>query len=347
MKINAKNTYYIIVIITGLLGILLTLNTLRSNNKYPNKTVIQQTLIQYYSSLPQNKNSHFINQTFPFYLSIKETQFKGNDKNFNMKYSEIDNTLVIENIDSLSAKDFSLLNSTLQHFSIDKNTTETPTVSPLLPTKIPTYRQINIFFLINENEDIEDYEQYHSSIEEYYQKQMKDTQMNIYIKYVTYNSSRPVISNKDLYGDLKALNSKFFFEEINDEDSISFFLLNNINSNSSKSNSLLYNEDLKHLIANIDLNKELNPDLLYQIIMFESIKWVIPFSELNNMFISANVFNELLKIFYSRHFQYYLLLSISMKNCDKLNRIFPLYETIRTIDKVKEKVSNDIIFTVI
>lgn len=334
MKINSKNSYYVVVIATGILAILLTLKTLKSNNKYPNKTVIQKTLMEYYSGLPQNNNSYFINKTFPFYLSIPETK----KQTFNMKYFENENTLILENIHLLSEKEFNLLNLTIQQFSIDKNT-ETPIVSFLLPSKIPTFRQINIYFLLHSNENIEDYQQYHSVIEDYSREHNNKTQMNIYIKYVFYNIKNKVFRNKDLYGEMKILNSKLLFEEINDEDSISFFIVDSANtSNNTINNRLLYNEDLKHLIVNIDLNKDLNATLLSQIILLESIKWFIPLSNLPSMFLNNNNLNELIKIYYSKQFQYYLLLSLSMKNCDKLNKIFPLYETIRTIDKVKEKV---------
>ena len=50
-----------------------------------------------------------------------------------------------------------------------------------------------------------------------------------------------------------------------------------------------------------------------------------------------NILNELIKLFNYPHNMKHLKFLAIMNNIEKISRIFPLYETILTIDKAKEK----------
>ena len=61
-------------------------------------------------------------------------------------------------------------------------------------------------------------------------------------------------------------------------------------------------------------------------------------SILTSSYINSHILNELMKLFNHQDNMKYLKFLAAMNNIEKISRIFPLYESILTINKVKEKI---------
>ena len=61
-------------------------------------------------------------------------------------------------------------------------------------------------------------------------------------------------------------------------------------------------------------------------------------SLLTSSYINSHILNELMKLFNHQDNMKYLKFLAAMNNIEKISRIFPLYESILTINKVKEKI---------
>lgn len=339
MKISGKKGYYSFVIGIGILSIVLSFLNLNFHNKYPNKITIQNTLHQYLNILnAQNKFSNdsiFSNYTFPFKISFNSDQ---NSKQFDMKYNEDNNIVSLYNFDTLSKENQDEVFKLFSKFSIVKNLTNHLNLTKVdIPSKIPIYRHINMYIMVNEKENLTNYRKYILRFEMLYRMKLQKSGLNLYLKFIYYNSTNGIIDNKNLYTDVSKLNSRLLMEELNDKENLNIILWNT----SMTGSYLNYNEDLKSIILKINFEneKEFNPSFIYKAIMISGMRNVLDLQQLNSSpLISTNLLTEMIKIINSKNFRYHSLLITSLSNLSKINRIFPLYESIRTIEPVTEKV---------
>ena len=251
------------------------------------------------------------------------------------------NILLFNNIDKLSEEEYndSLFKDFLSKFatSINSSLSANETLSNI-KNNLPIYRSVNIFIWIPE-EEMESTLKYKLSIE----KILKEGNFlqkigPIVIKFINYNSKNGVINNKDLYNDVKLLNSKRLFNELIDDDLFNIHLLNVKNKN-GKINTYL-NEDLNSFIFGIDFDKDITRNLFIYIIKY--LQFLNYFDRKQNLlshsYLNNHILNELIKLFNHPENMNHLKFLASLNNIEKLSRIFPLYESILTINKVKEKI---------
>jgi hypothetical protein len=198
------------------------------------------------------------------------------------------------------------------------------TYSTSMP-KIRIYKHINIYFLVHQEENLKEYEKYFQK----FQIISKKSGMQIFIKFIFYDKFKGVVNSDDFYGDLKNYNSKLLFEELNDEEYLNILFLNDKSSKLAVKG--YYNKDIDNDIFLVNL-EEFNTiaKLISSRILPQIIKDLINDDE---------VLTEVMKIYNSKNFQFSRLLAESLNNLEKLNKIFYLYETIRTFENVKDKVS--------
>ena len=363
MNITTKQVYYWLIIIIGVATALLTLNIIRSRNKYPSPTSVKNILTIYinkfYNLYNPNKNiertkylknitklnrklsikENITMYTYPFEIKFNEEPMINNK--FNINFDRKNNILLLNNIDKLSEKEYndSFFKDFLSKFamSINSSLSANETLSNI-KNNLPIYRSVNIFIWIPE-EEMESTLKYESSIE----KILKEGNFlqkigPILIKFINYNSKNGVINNKDLYTDVKLLNSKRLFNELIDDDLFNIHLLN-VKNNNGKINTYL-NEDLNSFIFGINFDKEISRNLFIYITKylqflnyFEKKQNLLSHSYLNN-----HILNELIKLFNHPENMKHLKFLASLNNIEKLSRIFPLYESILTVNKVKVKI---------
>ena len=363
MEINSKTIYYWIIIVIGLTTGLLTLNIIRSRNKYPPTNSVKNILTLYinkfYNLYNPNKNidrikyiknlsklerkldikENITTYTYPF--EIKFIEDKIIEDKFDLKFDKTNNILLLKNIEKLSEEEYndSLFNDFLSKFalSINSSFSANETLSNI-KNILPIYRSVNIFIWIPEK-DMQcsrKYEPYFEKIirEGYFLQKLGP----IVIKFINYNSTNGVSNNKDLYTDVKLLNSKRLFNELNDNDLFNIHLLNETNKN-AKINTY-FNEDLNSFIFGLDFDKNINNKIftyitkyLYFLNLFDRKQNLLSASYMNK-----NILNELIKLFNHPDNMKHLKFLASLNNIEKISRIFPLYESILTVDKVKEKI---------
>ena len=126
MNISSKTVYYWVIIIVGLATTLLTLNIIRSRNKYPSNTSIKNVLTLYinrfYNLYNPNKNidrvkyiksiskldkqlsikENITMYTYPFEIKFEEDS----KKKFDLKFNQTHNILYLKNIDNLSKDEY-------------------------------------------------------------------------------------------------------------------------------------------------------------------------------------------------------------------------------------------------
>lgn len=340
MKISGKKGYYSFVICIGLFSILLSFLNLNFHNKYPNKITVQNTLHRYLNILNGknkfSKDSIFANYTFPFKISFNSDK---NSKQFDMKYNEEKNIISLFNFDSLSKEYQEEVFNLFSKFSIVKNLTTHLNLTKVdIPSNIPIYRHINMYIMVNEKENLTNYRKYILKFEMLYRMKLQKSGLNLFLKFIYYNSTNGVIDNKSLYKDVSSLNSRVLMEELNDKDNLNIILWNT----STPGSYLNYNEDIKSIILKINFEneKEFNPSFLHKALAISGMRNVLNLQQLNSSpLISTNLLTEMIKVVNSKHFKYHSLLMISLSNLSKINRIFPLYESIKTIKPVTEKVN--------
>ena len=337
MKITSKTGYYALVIVMGVISLVLAFLILNFHNKYPNKITIQHTLLTYLNKLNSQNNfingTLFANLTIPFKVEFTNT----NSKQFDLNYNEESNTLTLYNYDSLSTVQKEDLNNILYKYSLPKNLTSHLNLTKVdVPTKYPIYRQINLYIMVHEGEILKDYRHDIMQLQMFYGMKLQKTGLKLFIKFIYYDELNGVIDNTDLYSDVKSLNPKILFEELNDKDNMNLILYNT----SDAKHILNYNEDLKSIIMTIDFTKDLIPSLLYKALSIVQLKTILPLKELNeSSILSSKLLSQLLKMYNSSYYRYHCILMSSLSNLSKVNRIFPLYETIKTIDAVTTKIN--------
>ena len=337
MKITSKTGYYALVIVMGVISLVLAFLILNFHNKYPNKITIQHTLLTYLNKLNSQNNfingTLFANLTIPFKVEFTNT----NSKQFDLNYNEESNTLTLYNYDSLSTVQKEDLNNILYKYSLLKNLTSHLNLTKVdVPTKYPIYRQINLYIMVHEGEILKDYRHDIMQLQMFYGMKLQKTGLKLFIKFIYYDELNGVIDNADLYSDVKSLNPKILFEELNDKDNMNLILYNT----SDAKHMLNYNEDLKSIIMTIDFTKDLIPSLLYKALSIVQLKTILPLKELNeSSILSSKLLSQLLKMYNSSYYRYHCILMSSLSNLSKVNRIFPLYETIKTIDAVTTKIN--------
>ena len=337
MKITSKTGYYALVIVMGVISLVLAFLILNFHNKYPNKITIQHTLLTYLNKLNSQNNfingTLFANLTIPFKVEFTNT----NSKQFDLNYNEESNTLTLYNYDSLSTVQKEDLNNILYKYSLPKNLTSHLNLTKVdVPTKYPIYRQINLYIMVHEGEILKDYRHDIMQLQMFYGMKLQKTGLKLFIKFIYYDELNGVIDNADLYSDVMSLNPKILFEELNDKDNMNLILYNT----SDAKHILNYNEDLKSIIMTIDFTKDLIPSLLYKALSIVQLKTILPLKELNeSSILSSKLLSQLLKMYNSSYYRYHCILMSSLSNLSKVNRIFPLYETIKTIDAVTTKIN--------
>ena len=321
----------------GVISLVLAFLILNFHNKYPNKITIQHTLLTYLNKLNSQNNfingTLFANLTIPFKVEFTNT----NSKQFDLNYNEESNTLTLYNYDSLSTVQKEDLNNILYKYSLPKNLTSHLNLTKVdVPTKYPIYRQINLYIMVHEGEILKDYRHDIMQLQMFYGMKLQKTGLKLFIKFIYYDELNGVIDNADLYSDVKSLNPKILFEELNDKDNMNLILYNT----SDAKHILNFNEDLKSIIMTIDFTKDLIPSLLYKALSIVQLKTILPLKELNeSSILSSKLLSQLLKMYNSSYYRYHCILMSSLSNLSKVNRIFPLYETIKTIDAVTTKIN--------
>ena len=363
MNLTSKTIYYWIIIIIGIISTLITLNIIRSRNNYPSGATIKNILTLYinkfYNLTNPNKNIErlkflkTINKpgdeltikenismyTFPFEIKFSEDE---NTTKFDLTYDNKKNILMLKNIDNLSREEYSesLFKDFLSKFALNINSSFNANETLAnIKNDLPIYRSVNIFIWIP---DIEMKKTKKYII--YTDKMNKDLAFlnsigPVVIKFIIYDSKNGIKNNDDLYSDIKLLNGKRLFDELNDPELFNIHIFNDKENNGKISS--YYNDDLNSFIFGIDFDTNLNKKIFLHIVkyfqflnLFQKKTNILSASYMNN-----NILNELIKLFnYPDNMKHLKFLAI-MNNIEKISRIFPLYETILTIDKAKEKMN--------
>lgn len=302
-----KRLYYMFIILVCALSLIIFLNNFRSLNRKFNPNILNTVFTLY---------THHIQSTVPNY-QITKLPFKLiEDKSMNLTihYEEKTESIYTNNMSSL----LKLLSS----LNLFNNTSANTTISSIKEFPIRKFKYINLYFLISDESNLTLYQGYIERI--------KAGNFNkIFIKFIYYDKFKGVSQSEDLYTDLKNYNNKLLFEEFEDK-TIQHVLLHNRDNSTLSS---FYNKDLDVDIFELDLRKFLNVQLLEGLICFTGLlhseKASIP---------NAEALSEVIKITNSKTFIFHQLILKSIKNLDKVNQIFSLYESIRSIEIIKEKV---------
>ena len=361
MNISSKTVYYWVIIIVGLATTLLTLNTIKNRNKYPSTSSIKNILTLYinkfYNLYNPNKNidrvkyikslskldkklnikENITMYTYPFEIRFEE-DLQSKDK-FDLKFNQTNNILYLKNIDKLTEEEYndSLFKDFFSKFALSinysLNANETLTN---IKNNLPIYQSVNVFIWIPDTE-MKNTHKYESYIEKIIREGSFLQEIGpIVVKFIIYNSKNGVINNKDLYTDVKLLNSKRLFNELNDEDLFNIHLLN---EKKQKINTY-FNEDLNNFIFGLDFNNNINKKVFMHITKY--LQFLNLFNKKQNLlsasYMNNNILNELIKLFNHPDNMKHLKFLAAMNNIEKISRIFPLYESILTVNKVKEKI---------
>ena len=367
MNLTSKTIYYWIIIIIGLISTLISLNILRSRNKFPSSSSIRNILNLYinkfYNLTNPNKNIErmkflktmkksgrelYIKENISMYTYPFEIKFSEDKTNkFDLSFDNTNNILMLKNIDNLSSEDYSesLFKDFLSKFALNINTSFNANETLInIKNDLPIYRSVNIYIWIPDIEmnKTKIYSIYIDKINK--ELSFLNTIGPIVIKFIIYDSKNGIINNDDLYSDIKLLNGKRLFDELNDPDLLNIHIFNDKQNNSKI--STYYNEDLNSFIFGINFDSNLNKKIFLHIIKY--FQFLNLFSKKQNIlsatYMNNHILNELIKLFnYPYNMKHLKFLAI-MNNLEKISRIFPLYETILTIDKVKQKMDKIINF---
>ena len=362
MNLTSKTIYYWIIIIIGLISTLLTLNIMRSRNKYPSSNSIKNILTLYinkfYNLYNPNKNIErakylkIINAEEQ-YLSIKENismytfpfevKFIEDEKinAFDLIFDRKTNTLYLKNINNLSQEDFSnsLFKDFLSKYALNINSSFNANETLAnIKNDLPIYRSVNIFIWIPDSE-MDKTKKYYNYIDKLYKEvSFLESIGPIVVKFIIYNSKNGIKNNEDLYSDVKLLNGKRLFDELNDAD---LFNIHIFNEKENKNNlSTYYNSDLNSIIFGINFDTDINKKIFTHIVKYLQFLNIFPQKQniFSSSYINNKIINELIKLFSHPFNMKQLKFLALMNNIEKISRIFPLYESILTIDKVKQKI---------
>ena len=345
MKYNTKTFYYFFIIVIGIISLFITLRILRSYNISTISGNIKNLLNTYLTQLEKNytfiKNSN-VNNTifnnlsqydFPFNIKDIET----NLKEFSFEFNENNNTLILYNLNLLNIYEYN--NSFfpfLSLFALDRNSS-----LPLNKTfeniehNLPVYRQINIYFLINNKESVNDYENIINEFKKI-QNKININNINFIMKFIRYNDKIDIEDNKIFYSSMKKLNSHLLMDELNDYENLNILLLKNDKNNDVIT---LFNEDINSFIFKINFEKNFNLKTINNILSILKVKPFINRNMYKSSYFNMKIYNNIIKMFSLKNLKFHLYLMASLKNLDKLSKIFSLYESILTYDKVKEKIN--------
>ena len=345
MKYNTKTFYYFFIIVIGIISLFITLRILRSYNISTISGNIKNLLNTYLTQLEKNytfiKNSN-VNNTifnnlsqydFPFNIKDIET----NLKEFSFEFNENNNTLILYNLNLLNIYEYN--NSFfpfLSLFAIDRNSS-----LPLNKTfeniehNLPVYRQINIYFLINNKESVNDYENIINEFKKI-QNKININNINFIMKFIRYNDKIDIEDNKLFYSSMKKLNSHLLMDELNDYENLNILLLKNDKNNDVIT---LFNEDINSFIFKINFEKNFNLNTINNILSILKVKPFINRNMYKSSYFNMKIYNNIIKMFSLKNLKFHLYLMASLKNLDKLSKIFSLYESILTYNKVKEKIN--------
>ena len=361
MNITSKTIYYWIIIVIGLISTLLTLNIIRSRNKYPSSASIKNILTLYinkfYNLYNPNKiverakyvknidklgkvlniKENITMYTYPFNIQFIEDE----NKKFNLIFNQKENILYLHNINSISKEEYdeSLFSDFLSKFGLSINSTFNANETLVnIKNNLPIYRSINIFIWIPDTE-MEKTKKYYNYIDTI---QKETSFLNsigpIIVKFIVYDSKNGIKNNQDLYIDIKNYNGKRLFDELNDADLFNIHIFNEKETNDKI--STLYNDDLNSFLFGIDFDKNINKKIFIHIVKY--LQFLNLFPRKKNIFSASymnnNILNELIKLFNHPYNMNHLKFLAIMNNIEKISRIFPLYESILTIDKVKQKI---------
>ena len=361
MNITSKTIYYWIIIVIGLISTLLTLNIIRSRNKYPSSASIKNILTLYINKFYNLYNPNKIVERAKYVKNIdklgKELNIKENitmytypfniqfiedeNKKFNLIFNQKENILYLHNINSISKEEYdeSLFSDFLSKFGLSINSTFNANETLVnIKNNLPIYRSINIFIWIPDTE-MEKTKKYYNYIDTI---QKETSFLNsigpIIVKFIVYDSKNGIKNNQDLYTDIKNYNGKRLFDELNDADLFNIHIFNEKETNDKI--STLYNDDLNSFLFGIDFDKNINKKIFIHIVKY--LQFLNLFPRKKNIFSASymnnNILNELIKLFnHPYNMNHFKFLAI-MNNIEKISRIFPLYESILTIDKVKQKI---------
>ena len=362
MNFTSKKIYYWIFIIIGLISSLLTLNIMRSRNKYPSSNSIKNILTLYinkfYNLYNPNKNiertkylktinigdqklnmkENISMYTFPF--EIKYTEDEKLNK-FDLLFDKKANILYLKNINNLSEEDFneSLFKDFLSKFALNINSSFNANETLAnIKNDLPIYRSVNIFIWIPDFE-MDKTRKYYNYIDKLYKEvSFLESIGQIIVKFIIYNSENGIKNNDDLYSDVKLLNGKRLFDELNDADLLNIHIFNE-KENENKL-STYYNSDLNSFIFGINFDRDINKKIFSHIVKY--LQFLNLFPNKQNIFsisyMNNKIINELIKLFSLPFNMKHLKFLALMNNIEKISRIFPLYESILTIDKVKQKI---------
>ena len=372
MKFNIKLVYYYIIIVAGLISVLVTLIQLRSRNKSPSISSIKTALNLYIDHYYNKKIDQFnklnrikfiqqlekdkkkikepetfnITKNISMYIYPFDIEYKSSEsKKFDFSFDNNKNILYLENINSLNEENYTnfLYKNILSKFGLNINASLNlnETLSEV-KNNLPIYSSVNFYIWISNKEKTKSYINYIEKLvkEAFFLNEIGP----IVVKFVVYNSENGVINNDDLYSDIKKYNSKRLFNEINEENILNIHLLNN-NINTTLVNTY-YNNDLNSLIFYFNFDKHIEQRTFIIITKYLSVLNL--FSDKKKLFdspfINNSTLNELSKIFNSKNNQRHLKFLAILNNLEKISRIFPLYETILTVNKVKIKLDKIILF---
>jgi hypothetical protein len=297
---NSKKFYFSVIFISFISGFILLI-TLKANNRKINPNLLSNIYSIFNESLT-NSTTHNIkmgyNTSIPFDINIKET---GECISLNGKIINF-NKICVDDISNV----IEIMNKVF-----DKNNSYS----------INIYKHIVFRYLVDYR-DKTDY----SNIFEKIAENLEINEMNIFLKYLYYNNQTKLISN-DFYKNLKKFNAKSVFEELRDQDSINIIIYN------STDNNIYYNEDINQDIIELNINNNDSLNLLKNNIQFRMIK-----IDLKKDFKDKNYLTDLVKFLNSKEITYYRLFLETIKNLETYNKFASNYESVKTFDRVKDKV---------
>lgn len=362
MNLTSKTIYYWIIIIIGIISTLLTLNIIRSRNKYPSSASIKNILtlyinkfynlynpnknierVKYLKTINKSEEELSIKENISMYTFPFEIKFIDDEKSnkFDLIFERKDNILFLKNINNLSKEDYrdSLFKDFLSKFALNINSSSNAneTLSNI-KNDLPVYRSVNIFIWIPEYE-MNKTKNYYNIIDKIHKElSFLDNIGPVIVKFIIFNSKNGIKNNDDLYSDVKMLNGKRLFDELNDADLFNIHIFNE-KENGDKI-STYFNDDLNSLLFGINFDKNIKEKIFFHMVKY--LQFLNLFRKKQNIFsakyMNNKIINELIKLFNHPSNMKHLKFLAIMNNIEKISRIFPLYESILTIDKVKQKI---------
>ncbi len=274
--------------------------------------------------------------------------------------------MIKENItnDSLEKNEYEKISKFKKNpISILKNNYTEKGSFEVLDQKVFIFKHINLVLMLNKDSSDEKIFENKNKIMEIIEKLNKNllnenknkTLFNFYIKIIYLGDQKSILNNienyKDLYGDLNKYNSKYILDEMFDEKYLNI-LITNISSeidNKKEINGfkMLYNKDIKNHIFALDFDSIKNSDNENFVNLFN---FLIHFKSLNNHNILEEILNkynfstlyEFIKLENSAQVKFYKMIGKILYDLDKINKIYPNYESSRNIDMIKQKVKNNL-----